>query len=581
MINRISTFLTNLADCLALMRRAAPRAFYLTIATNILAGLVPSVLVYIGAQLIAHMTGGNILATVGGMIAAYVALSGFQDCLTTTSSFVVDTLRDAVRMAVKSDVNRTISTFPDLSIHEDKALRETAVLCQSTGDSIGDLISHLYAVSLGCVMIVPVALLTGSIAWWIPCVMLAGMTPLMIVRARGERASWDVQEQYASTFNELRILDRVLTQPEFAKDLRTYRMQPRLLDRWRTLYRAYLQTATRVRRHNALKLSGASLFASLCLAAPIYAIAAGFHNEKFAVADLAVFLGALVQMRDALAAITYNFGDLLGVSFAVRPYRKLLSEHAAQAMKNHGEQPAQLPVARNGLELTSVSFRYRNASQFALQSIDLCVPQGSAIAIVGDNGAGKSSLMKILVGFYHPDSGTIEHAISSKSPEVAGVFQDFAKFPLSVRDNLAAYDLDDRALKDALRAVGLDDLSNDIDIPLTTEIDGGFDLSGGQWQRLAIARAILHAGNSRLLVFDEPTSALDPESEADIMQLILRAAAGKTTFIVSHRLALTRFVDRIVVLEQGRIEEQGSHAALIEANGKYARMFHAQAQFYR
>ena len=112
------------------------------------------------------------------------------------------------------------------------------------------------------------------------------------------------------------------------------------------------------------------------------------------------------------------------------------------------------------------------------------------------------------------------------------------------------------------------------------EAKGGTDLSGGQWQRLAIARALTHVNEADLLLFDEPTSALDPESEAEIMHLLLKASAGKTAFIVSHRLALTRFVDRIVVLEDGRIVESGPHDALIEAEGKYARMFQAQAQFY-
>ncbi|HTH74631.1 MAG TPA: ATP-binding cassette domain-containing protein [Trinickia sp.] len=113
------------------------------------------------------------------------------------------------------------------------------------------------------------------------------------------------------------------------------------------------------------------------------------------------------------------------------------------------------------------------------------------------------------------------------------------------------------------------------------EAQGGTDLSGGQWQRLAIARALAHAVEADLPLFDEPTSALDPESEAEMMHLLLRTAVGKMALIVSHRLSLTRFVDRIVVLEDGRIVESGSHDALIEADGKYARMFQAQAQFYQ
>ncbi|WP_206951344.1 ABC transporter ATP-binding protein [Trinickia acidisoli] len=584
MTNRFTSLSRNLFDSLSLMRRAAPRAFYSTIALNAMAGLVPAALIYFSAQLISRLSAGHPVATVGSLIIAYVLLSAMGDSLSTISSFVLDTLRDAVRMILKADVNRVVSTFPDLSVHEDKTLRETAVLCAGAGDAIGDLVGHLYAVSLGVVLIIPVTLMTGATAWWIPCLMLAGMAPFMLLRARAEHASWDVQESYASTFNELRILERVLTQPEFAKDLRVYDMQAPLLARWRNRYGAYLVTARQVRTRNAIKLTFASLIAGICLGIPLYAIAAGFHDGRFGVADLAIFLGALVQLRDGLAAIVYNVGDLLGVCYSMRPYRALLAEHAS---RKQNERPSTTEAERAShgapaLRLSAVAFRYRDAHEHALRHIDLHVRHGETVALVGDNGAGKSSLMKLLAGFYEPTQGTLEWGRSDgRRPGIVAVFQDFARFPLSARDNLAQGERNDSALREALRAVGLHDLAAQPDTPLTMEVEDGVDLSGGQWQRLAIARALVHARDADVLLFDEPTSALDPESEADVMRLVLAAATGKTMLIVSHRLALTRFVDRIVVLERGQIVESGTHDALIEADGKYARMFQSQAQFYR
>jgi ATP-binding cassette subfamily B protein len=174
--------------------------------------------------------------------------------------------------------------------------------------------------------------------------------------------------------------------------------------------------------------------------------------------------------------------------------------------------------------------------------------------------------------------------MNGRAPKVATVFQDFACLPLSPREFLAltptaAYD--DGRIADILSSVGLSHLVTRLDAPLTNELEGGTQLSGGQWQRLAIARAIAHANDADLLIFDEPTSALDPESEADLMRLILSAATGQSALIVSHRLALTRFVDRILVLDRGRIIEEGRHDDLLIVNGKYARMFRAQAAFYR
>jgi ATP-binding cassette, subfamily B, bacterial len=578
-------FFANLAHALRLMRRASPRAFFLAVGINVFAGISPAALVYAGAQLIERLAAGSGLAAVAALVVAYVLLAGFHDCLNAVASFVLDTMRDATRMSVKADVNRAVSTFPDLGIHEDAELRETAVLCANTGESIADLVGHLYAVCLGVVMIVPVLLLTGGITWWMPGVMLLGTIPAMLLRARAERASWDVQERYASTFNELRILDRVLTQPEFAKDIRVYRMPASLLDRWRSRYRAYLATATRVRMRNACKLAATSLFASACLGVPLYAIARGFGAGRFSVGDLAIFLGALTQLRDGLAAIVYNIGDLIGVSYTVRPYRHLLAQHAQAVRQADSPCPPEATNATEGaqLALRAITLRYRSAKHDALRGIDLCVRRGETIAVVGDNGAGKTSLMKLVCGLYGASSGNIAWDRDGRRPNIVAVFQDFARFPLSPRENLALVPPaahDNARIADSLCAVGLADLMARLDAPLTNEIEGGADLSGGQWQRLAIARAIVHADEADLLIFDEPTSALDPESEAQLMRLMLKATVGKTAFVVSHRLALTRFVDRIIVLHRGQIIEDGQHDALMEANGKYARMFRAQAAFY-
>ncbi len=588
-----ASFLGNLAFAISLLRRSSPRAFFLAIGANLVTGLIPAAIVYLGAQLIERLANGHTLVALAALIAGYVVLCSFQDSLDAISSFVLDTLSDAVRIAVKGEVNRLVATFPDLSVHEETDLRETAVLSASAGERVAELVMHLYAVSAGIIIVIPVTLLTARITWWVPVLMMFAIGPATLLRAKAERASWDVCEHHAPAFNELRILERILTQPEYAKDLRTYAMQDRLLHRWHRRYYEYLSAATGVRLRNAAKLSGASLFASACLGVPLAVIADGFSASRFDVGDLAIFLGALVQLRDGLRAIVYNFGDLLGVSYMVRPYRRLLEAHEAhrreQAAHRRAEpsglapprQPSTASVPATLLTLCAVTLRYRCSPTIALAGVDLTVRAGETIAVVGDNGAGKSSLMKLLCGLYEPSSGALRwHHTRDANPRIVAVFQDFARFPLTARDNLVLSNHDDARAAESLGAVGLESLRDRLDMPLTTEMENGSDLSGGQWQRLAVARAVAHAGDADLLVFDEPTSALDPESEARMMSLLLETAKGKTAFIVSHRLALTRFVDRIIVLDCGRIVEDGSHDTLMRKNGKYARMFRAQAAFY-
>ncbi|WP_179402794.1 ATP-binding cassette domain-containing protein [Burkholderia guangdongensis] len=576
--------LRNLGEALSLLWRAAPRALSLAIVSNLVVGVIPSVLLYLNAQLIERLTSNAAAAAVMALVIAYFILGGFHDGLNAISSFIVDALRDSSRMLLKRDVNAIVATFPSLDIHEDAELRETAILAANASDEVGDLVLHLYGVCVGTVMIVPILLLTGQTAWWIPFLMLAGMVPTVLFRARAERESWDVQEHHAATFNELRILERILTQPEFAKDMRIYRMQERLLTAWQALYGNYLETIRRVRMRNALKLTATSMVASICLGVPLYVVIDGFQLGQYSIAQLAFLLGALVQLKEGLASVIFNFGDLLRVSYAVRPFRTLVALRAAER-KRAADHACRRPTTHETsaaeccVTLHDVGLRYRDAECMAVDRINLTIRNREIVAIVGENGAGKTSLLKLLSGLYEPTTGKLAWSTANDPPRVVGVFQDFARFPLDVRENLVASD--GRQTEECLRAVGLEFLGDRPDTRLTTEIPGGIDLSGGQWQRLAIARAMAHAGEADLLVFDEPTSALDPESEAGIMRLILELAEQRTAVIVSHRLALTRFVDRIVVLDHGRLAEEGTHDELIARNGKYARMFHSQAMFYQ
>ncbi len=574
------SFLHNLRIALALVWQAAPAALCLAIISNLLVSSIPTLLLYLNAQLLEQLTTNMASAVLISLLLPYLLLSGFQDSFSLVANFSVDTLRDALSMHLKQRVNTMIATFPDLSIHENPALRETAILASRASEEISDLLLCLYAVASRIFMTLPLLLLLGQTAWWIPLLLLAGMLPVLLVRAQAESKSWDVQAHHAATFNELRILDRILTQPDFAKDLRTFRMQVHLMARWRGLYQGYLDKVKQVRMLNVLKLAASSMFACICLGLPLHGVITGYQQGRFSIAQLAFLLGALVQMKDSLAIIIYNFGDMLRASHCVIPFGKLLALHQE---KMRPAPPAQSVIAQSGnnhhLVLEKIRFSYQDSTAPVLDDINLTIHPREVIALVGDNGAGKSTLLKILSGLYQPTGGQLHWNSRHTPPRVITVFQDFSRFPLTVSENLVVDDPLRRA--ECLTAVGLSCLVDKTDIPLSAEIPAGIDLSGGQWQRLAIARAMAHADEADLLLFDEPTSALDPESEAGIMQGILQLSRQKTAIIASHRLALTRFVDRIVVLHQGSVVEQGPHDQLMALNGKYARMFQQQAMYYQ
>jgi len=216
-------------------------------------------------------------------------------------------------------------------------------------------------------------------------------------------------------------------------------------------------------------------------------------------------------------------------------------------------------------------------------------------ALVGANGAGKSTFVKLLTRMYDPDDGEIlfdgiplaMYDLKSLRGRIAVLYQDFARFALTLRENIELGALEENGsgvnVEHAARWAGADDvaaaLPNGYETPLTRRFEGGVDLSGGEWQKVALARAFVR--DAALVILDEPTAALDAEAEYRLFERFRQLVAGKTALIISHRFSTVRMADHILVLEEGRITEAGSHAELISLGGRYAELFEMQAGRYR
>jgi ABC-type multidrug transport system fused ATPase/permease subunit len=238
------------------------------------------------------------------------------------------------------------------------------------------------------------------------------------------------------------------------------------------------------------------------------------------------------------------------------------------------------------IRFRDVTFAYPGTAANVLEHFDLTIPAGTSLAIVGQNGAGKTTLAKLLCRLYDPQAGAIEIdgvdlrelPVDRWRARVTAVFQDFVRFELSLRDNVAPSGARDEDIRIALESAGAANLAS-LDTTLSKAYEGGTDLSGGQWQRVALARAMCAVSSgARVVLLDEPTAQLDVRGEAEIFDRLLAATRHCTTILISHRFSTVRHADRICVLEHGRVVELGSHDQLMARPGRYKTMFDLQAQ---
>jgi ATP-binding cassette, subfamily B, bacterial len=256
--------------------------------------------------------------------------------------------------------------------------------------------------------------------------------------------------------------------------------------------------------------------------------------------------------------------------------------------------PAPRPVVR-GFEFRNVSFRYPGSARMVLDGLNFQLRPGERVALIGENGEGKTTIVKLLTRLYDPVEGQIlldgvdlrEYSLEDLYREIGVIFQDYMRYEMTARENIAVGRIEQienlRMLQQAAQKSMADEvvakLGSGYEQMLGRRFDGGVDLSGGEWQKVALARAYLR--DAQLLILDEPTSALDARSEYEVFQRFAELTAGKMAVFISHRFSTVRMADRIVVLEKGRIAEEGDHEALTSLGGRYAEMFELQAASYR
>ena len=416
---------------------------------------------------------------------------------------------------------------------------------------------------------------------------MASAIPSIYVEMRHHRKSWRVEETQAGVSRKMGIYSKSITQPDYAKEIRLFSLQGVLLDRWQGLFQTTFGKMEQVRREGTITVMAWALVGGMGIAIPYLYVVLGVLSRTFTLGDLALYTGIILQLRRSLYILIGQTGDLYEVSLATAPIFQLLDLSPQLYTGTQRMIPADTcDRPGQGIQVQGVSFKYPGADQRPiLQHLTFHIQPTEMVALVGENGAGKTTLAKLLCRLYDPTEGRILwHGQDLRTLDlrelrsrITVVMQDYARFPATLRENIGWGYLpklnEDNAIQTVLQEAGIDylpdTLSHSLETPLGRQLEDGIDLSGGQWQRVAIARALMRLGTAELLVFDEPTAALDPKNEHEIYRIFQTIARGRMAVVVSHRLALAKLCDRILVLEQGQILESGTHQELMTLGERY------------
>jgi ATP-binding cassette, subfamily B, bacterial len=430
------------------------------------------------------------------------------------------------------------------------------------------------------------AVVLFAYTWWAPIVLAgAWLATHWLLR---ESAVWHDRntDKVREAQRHAEYAYRLAVDPPAAKELRLFGLVDWVMERFvrrRTQLHELQYEATRLRERPLL---WSVLLVAAANVAVLWSLASAAAAGRLDLARLIVFAQVAVGTSAiAFGGLSWALDGAAAPVAAVLRLEPAMGARGALAAPKPAPRPARGMPARE-IRFRSVTFAYPGSDRPVLEGFDLTVPAGSSLAIVGQNGAGKTTLAKLLCRLYDPQSGGIEVDgadlrdldVDDWRSRIAAVFQDFIRFELPLRDNVAPGGAPDGAVLAALGEAGAGGLAG-LDTPLARGYEGGTDLSGGQWQRVALARALcavrLGAG---LVLLDEPTAQLDVRGEAEIFDRILAATRRATTILISHRFSTVRHADRICVLEHGRVVELGTHDELMEQGGRYRTMFELQAR---
>ncbi|MCP2322044.1 ATP-binding cassette subfamily B protein [Hamadaea flava] len=577
-----------------LVGAAAPGVAAAYVAVTVAEAVVPVLLAWLTKLLLDRLAGtGPITAYVVGL----AALGVIAASLPRISLFLSNEASRRLSAVATERLFAATGRLVGLRRFEDPAYLDRLRVARRGCDNAGQLLDGVLGLGRGVLLL---AGFIGSLLVLSPAmtvVLVCAAVPMLVAELYLARRRAAAQIGVEPNHRREYFYSQLLTGTQAAKEIRLFGTGGFL----RTLMMRERSTAdTAIRRMERREVGGhtglAALTAVVAGAGLIWAALAARRGE-LSLGDVSIFLAAIASTQSGLAMVVATTANLHAQGMFFAAYAEILRTPPDLPVP---PVPVPVPSLRQGIRLRDVWFRYDESHPWVLRGVDLLLPAGSTVALVGLNGSGKSTLVKLLCRLYDPSQGTIgwdgvdlrDADPAQLRTRIGAVFQDFMTYDVSAADNIALGDLtarDDPGRVEAAAAGAgvhsvLRELPRGYQTMLTRAFFDGDDeagtvLSGGQWQRVAVARGLLREGCD-LMILDEPSSGLDPQAEHELHRSLRTARLGRTNLLISHRLSAVRDADLIYVLRDGRVAETGDHSSLLALDGEYARLFRLQAAGY-
>lgn len=566
------------------------------LACRIAVALLPVLMLSVSKRILdaiqAHFNGRPLPAGFWYLVGTEFALAALGGVLGRTIGYFDALLADRFTKYTSVRVIEHASRL-DLSSYEDPAFYDKLERARVQAT---DRIAMIQAVGALLQQFIAAVTLSASVFWfspWLLVLLVVAVTPAFLGESHFAFLGYSQNIRQTPVRRQLDYLRVLGASKESAKELKLFGLSSFVTEEYARLSNQIYEQNVRLARRRLWAGALLSLLSTFG-----YYGAYAYVIYRTVIGDLT--WGTLTFLAGALAGASNNIQTIFSTFSSIADQSLFLTDLVEffavrpRLTSKPGALPAPRPI-RDGFTFENVSFSYPGTKRLVLDRLNLRIEPGERIALIGENGQGKTTIVKLLTRLYDPTDGRIlldgvdlrDYNIEDVQSEIGVIFQDFMRYEMTARQNIAVGRIDasdhdgsvERAARKSLADAVIERLPNGYDQLLGRRFEGGVDLSGGEWQKIALARAYLR--DAQLLILDEPTASLDARSEYEVFQRFAELTKGKMALLISHRFSTVRMADRIVVLENGRIVEQGSHSQLMALGGRYAGMFELQASSYR